>query len=105
MKRLKLGISQPARSKFNSPIFAVAKKNGGICLVQDFRALSANMHTHKYFMKYVSECIGDISWSGSNILITIEISFKPEEPVYVKQFKISITECKEVEKLSLNGSS
>ncbi|MCZ2208037.1 hypothetical protein, partial [Cylindrospermopsis raciborskii] len=38
---LKMGVIQPARSKFNSPIFAVAKKNGGIRLVQDFRALNA----------------------------------------------------------------
>ena len=37
---LKLGVVQPARSKYNSPIFAVAKKNGGIRLVQDFRALN-----------------------------------------------------------------
>ena len=33
---LKMGVVQPARSKYNSPIFAVAKKNGGIRLVQNF---------------------------------------------------------------------
>ena len=38
---LKLGVVQPARSKFNSPIFVVAKKNGGLRMVQDFRALNA----------------------------------------------------------------
>ena len=27
---LKLGVVEPSRSKFNSPIFAVLKKNGGI---------------------------------------------------------------------------
>ena len=37
---LKLGTVQPALSKFNSPIFVVAKKNLGIWLVQDFRALN-----------------------------------------------------------------
>jgi hypothetical protein len=33
---LKLGIIQPARSRYNSPIFAVMKKDGNVCLVQDF---------------------------------------------------------------------
>ena len=42
---LKLGVVQPSRSKFNSPIFVVAKKNGGLRLVQDFRALNAQTHT------------------------------------------------------------
>jgi hypothetical protein len=45
---LKLGVVQPSRSKFNSPIFAVAKKNGGLRLVQDFRALNPQTHTDKY---------------------------------------------------------
>ena len=52
-KWLKMGVVQPARSKFNSPIFAVAKKNGGIQLVQDFRALNAQTHIDKYSMKDV----------------------------------------------------
>jgi hypothetical protein len=43
---LKLGVVQPTRSKFNSPIFVVAKENGGLRLVQDFRALNAQTHTH-----------------------------------------------------------
>jgi len=33
---LKLGIIQPARSRYNSPIFAVMKKDGNVRLVQDF---------------------------------------------------------------------
>jgi len=33
---LKLGVIQPARSRYNSPIFAVMKKDGGTRLVQDF---------------------------------------------------------------------
>jgi hypothetical protein len=37
---LKLGIIQPARSRYNSPIFAVMKKDGGVRLVQDFQALN-----------------------------------------------------------------
>jgi len=33
---LKLGVIQPSRSRYNSPIFAVMKKDGGVKLVQDF---------------------------------------------------------------------
>ncbi len=38
---LKLGVVQATRNKFNSPIFIIAWKNGGLRLVQDFRALNA----------------------------------------------------------------
>ena len=36
-KWLKLGVVQPTRSKYNCPIFVVAKKNGGLRIVKDFR--------------------------------------------------------------------
>jgi hypothetical protein len=71
---LKLGVVQPTRSKFNSPIFVVAKKNGGLRLVQDFRALNAQTHTDKYSMKDVNECIGEIGRSGSTIFSTIDLT-------------------------------
>ena len=71
---LKMGVVQPARSKYNSPIFAVAKKNGGIRLVQDFRALNAETHMDKYSMKDVSECIGEIRRSGSCLFTTTDLT-------------------------------
>jgi hypothetical protein len=55
---LKMGIVQPTRSRFNSPMFLVKKKDGGFRVVQDFRALNNNSHLDKYSMKDVSECIG-----------------------------------------------
>ena len=64
---LKLGVIQPARSRYNSPIFAVLKKDGNVRLVQDFRALNNASFTDKYSMKDVSECIGEIGRSGSTI--------------------------------------
>jgi hypothetical protein len=51
---LKLGVVQPSRSRYNRPLFVVMKKNGGIRLVQDFRALNAASHIDKYSMKDVS---------------------------------------------------
>ena len=71
---LKLGVVQPARSKFNSPLFAVAKKNGGIRLVQDFRALNEQTFIDKYSMKDVTECIGEIGRSGSTLFTTIDLT-------------------------------
>ena len=71
---LKLGVIQPTRSKFNSPIFVVAKKDGGLRMVQDFRALNAQTHVDKYSMKDVNECIGDIGRSGSTIFSTLDLT-------------------------------
>jgi len=71
---LRLGVVQPARSKFNSPLFAVAKKNGGIRLVQDFRALNAQTFVDKYSMRDVSECISEIGRSGSSLFTTIDLT-------------------------------
>ena len=71
---LKLGVIQPARSRYNSPIFAVMKKDGNVRLVQDFRALNNQSYTDKYSMKDVSECIGKIGQSGSTIFSTIDLT-------------------------------
>ena len=65
---------EPAWSKYNSPIFAVAKKNGGIQLVQDFRALNAETHINKYCMRDVTECVGEIGRSGSTIFLTLDLT-------------------------------
>ena len=52
----------------------MAKKNGGIRLVQDFRALNAQTFVVKYSMKDVSECIGEIGRLGSSIFTTIDLT-------------------------------
>ena len=71
---LKLGIIQPTRSKFNSPLFVVGKKDGGVRLVQDFRSLNNQTMVDKYSMKDISECIGDIGREGSTIFSTIDLT-------------------------------
>jgi hypothetical protein len=58
---LKLGVIQPAQSRYNSPIFAVMKKDGNLRLVQDFRALNNQSYRDKYSMKDVSECIAKLA--------------------------------------------
>ena len=49
MEWLKLGVIEPAQSKYNSLIVLVLKKNGGIRLVQDFRALNGETHIDKHW--------------------------------------------------------
>ena len=71
---LKLGVIQPSRSKYNSPLFIVAKKDGGVRIVQDFRALNAQSQMDKYSMKDISECIGEIGRSGSTIFSTLDLT-------------------------------
>jgi hypothetical protein len=71
---LKLGVIQPACSRYNSPIFAVMKKDGGVRLVQDFLALNNQSYTDEYSMKDVSECISKIGHSGSTIFSTINLT-------------------------------
>ena len=71
---LKLGVIQPARSKFNSPLFIVAKKDGGVRIVQDFRALNAKSVIDKYSMKDINECIGEIGRAGSTLFSTLDLT-------------------------------
>ena len=70
---LKLGIVQPTRSIYNSPMFLDNKKDGGLRVVQDFCALNSNSHINKYTMKDVSECIGEIGRSMSTIFFTLDL--------------------------------
>jgi hypothetical protein len=71
---LKLGVIQPAHSRYNSPIFAVMKKDGNVRLVQDFCALNNQSYSDKYSMKDVSECIREIGRSGSTLFSTIDLT-------------------------------
>ncbi len=71
---LKLGIVQPSTSRYNSPMFLVPKKDGGVRVVQDFRALNAKSHDDRYSMKNINECIRDIVRAGSTIFSTLDLT-------------------------------
>lgn len=71
---LKLGVIQAARSRYNSPIFVVKKKDGSYRLVQDFRALNQNTYIDKYSMRDVSDCIHEIGKAESTIFSTIDLT-------------------------------
>ncbi len=70
---LRLGIIQPSRSRYNSPVFLVEKKDGSKRVVQDFRSLNANTYVDKYSMKDVQECISEIGRAGSTIFTTLDL--------------------------------
>lgn len=71
---LKLGCIRPSTSKYNSPIFIVKKKDGGIRIVQDFRALNKKTLVDKYSMRDVQECIDEIGRAGSKIFSTLDLT-------------------------------
>jgi hypothetical protein len=65
---------QTSRSRYNSPIFVVKKKDGFFRLVQDFRALNQQTYIDKYSMRDVSYCIHEIGKSESTIFSTIDLT-------------------------------
>jgi hypothetical protein len=55
-----MGIAQPSTLHYNSPMFLVSKKDGGVQVIQYFRALNADSHDDRYSMKNINKCMGDI---------------------------------------------
>ena len=64
---LRSGIVEPARSKYNSPVFCVPKKEGhGLRVVLDYRKLNAHSLPDKYSIKSVEQCLEEVGTAGSS---------------------------------------
>jgi hypothetical protein len=71
---LKMGLIQPSKSRYNSPLFMVPKKDGSLRVVQDSRDLNAKSMDYRYSMKDVNQCIGEIGRAGSSIFSTLDLT-------------------------------
>ena len=71
---LKLGVVSPCRSKYNSPIFTVPKRDGTLRPVLDFRALNEKSHIDKYSQLEVNECIDSLGRSESKVFSSIDLT-------------------------------
>jgi hypothetical protein len=71
---LKAGIVEPSRSKYNSPIFCVPKKDSThMRVVLDYRRLNAKCLPDRYSIRPVEQCIEEIGRAGSNIFSCIDL--------------------------------
>jgi len=72
----KLGIIQPSKSLYNSPIFVVKKKDGNFLLIQDFRALNTKTYPDRYSMQDANDYIYEIGKSDSTIFSKIDLTLR-----------------------------
>lgn len=59
-ENLRTGHIQPSKSPMASPVFFIKKKDGSLCLVQDYRALNAMTIKNKYPLPLISELVNKL---------------------------------------------
>lgn len=67
-------VIEECSSPYNSPVFCVPKKGGGLRIVQDCREINKNSFEDKYAIKDVQECIDTIGKSDSKIFSTLDMA-------------------------------
>ena len=71
---LRAGIVEPARSKYNSPIFCVPKKDSThLRVVLDYRRLNAKCMPDRYSIRPVEQCIEEIGRAKSRVFSCIDL--------------------------------
>ena len=71
---LKSGVIEKSRSKYNSPIFCVPKKEGhGLRVVLDYRKLNLKTVPDFYSIRTIEQCIEEIGREGSAIFSCIDL--------------------------------
>ncbi len=71
---LRLGVIEPAKSPFNSPIFCVKKKNeGGFRLCLDYRGVNANSLPENYCIRTAEDCMTEVGRNGGVEFIALDL--------------------------------
>ena len=72
---LKLGVIVPAKSRWNSPLFVVAKKEPGkFRYVLDYRKLNAQSLPDCYTLREMDSCILDIGRNESDVFSSLDLT-------------------------------
>ena len=67
-------VIEECSSPYNSPVFCVPKKGGGLRIVQDCREINKNSFEDKYAIKDVQECIDSIGKADSSVFSTLDMA-------------------------------
>jgi transposase InsO family protein/ribonuclease HI len=71
---LRAGIVEPTKSKYNSPVFCVPKKETGkLRVVLDYRKLNQKCMPDKYSIRPVEQCIAEVGQANSKIFSCIDL--------------------------------
>jgi len=79
-ENLRTGRIRPSKSSIAAPVFFIKKKDGSLCLVQDYRALNAVTVKNRYPLPLISELVSqlrgaqyftklDVRWGFNNVCI------------------------------------
>ena len=71
---LQANIVEVARSKYNSPIFCVLKKNGKLRPVVDLRAINKETVMDAYEIRDVRACLNAITTNNSKVFSTMDLA-------------------------------
>lgn len=70
----KQSVIEECSSPYNSPVFCVPKKGGGLRIVQDLRQINKASYEDKYAIKDVQQCVDVIGKANSNIFSTMDMA-------------------------------
>ena len=72
---LEAGLIEPARSKYNSPVFVIRKKDSNdMRCVLDYRLVNAKSLPDRYSIRSVDECLTAIGHAGSKVFTAVDLS-------------------------------
>ena len=71
---LQANIIEKAKSRYNSPIFCVTKKNGKLRPVVDLRAINKATIEDSYNIKDVRACLDSISYGSNNVFSAMDLA-------------------------------